>query len=577
MSNKDGLIPLVVGVTGHRNPAPECIGSIEERLEQIFAELDALVPDTPIVLLSPLAVGCDRIAARVARRFRRKAAGRRIELIGVMPLRLDDYRRDFAADPKDAAEFEQLLSECDDWFELPAWECAERDDTGGIAEGRSRDLHYRRLGLYVALQAQVMIAMWDGVRNNKVGGTAEVVDFCDGLRPRDFECGIPYRRANLLLVAPDTTPVYCIPTRRGADKTLGPDTERRAAEGVSPRFIEDARDLNELNSRLAAGPAEKYRSKMLPSDVRPEVRDAWRRMEARWRRIDALAIDSQVEYLRLAKWLPASVFIGVGSFQWFSSYAGDLPKFAWISVLLYFIGLLVACGLWWWSVKCRRNEWIFVHARGLAEAMRVQLAWTGSGIDEVASEQYLARRQHGVAFLRAQLRAALLECAIVSSRGGIGRDTEVGKSWIDEQFGYFCPTGKPMTRRRLSTGRQNTMKWLLAGGVLLLSLGLLGISIREAVGSDGLVNAWANFGCFLVGLFLAATVAFDYWSDVTLDAEDLAEGARMREVFLRAQTIVREQPSRTSEVLRAMGKEALDEQADWFARHRERLKLPDAG
>ena len=62
-----------------------------------------------------------------------------------------------------------------------------------------------------------------------------------------------------------------------------------------------------------------------------------------------------------------------------------------------------------------------------------------------------------------------------------------------------------------------------------------------------------------------------------LDKEDLEVGSRMRGVFARAMQLLGTEPDSRVETIRAVGREAVDEHADWFARHREKLKLPEAG
>lgn len=577
MRSCDGRIPLIVGVTGHRNPDPGWIAGLESRFESILSELHRAAPSTPIVLLTPLARGCDRIAARVGFRLREKWGAASVAVLGVLPLAVGDYRQDFAADAADAAEFEELLARCDDWFELPPPPGIARDANGFVPPGPGRDAQYRRLGLYVALQAQVLVAMWDGVRNNRVGGTAEVVDFCHGRRPNGSECAVPFRRSTFLLAPPDTTPIACIPTRREGAPEPAEAAVELARDGLPPRAIEQARDLDLLNRRLAATSPGAWRPRMVEVPVRGACAAPWNALVERFLRLDALGSAAKVEQRRSAIGIAGLAAAGVGAFQWFSSYAADLASHAWIAMVLYFGGFLAALALWFWSVKVRRTEWIFVHARAMAEAMRIQLAWIASDVFEVAPDLYLARRHGQVRFLRAQLRAAILECAIIASRGGVHAGIGPARLWIDEQIDYFDREGEPSRRRRRFVRWQGRVALLLRALVLLLSLLLLGVSVRESFGSAGEVGRWANLGCFVVGLSLACAVAFDYLKEAFLDQEELDVAARMLDVFAEAKRRLDDGTTPPHDVVRAIGKEALDEHADWFARHRDRLRLPEAG
>ena len=101
---RSSLVPIVIGITGHRNPSPEIIPELEIKFAAILKRIDESAPNSPMVLLSPLAVGCDRLAARIAVNFPR-IQGIPIELVVPMPLALDDYRKDFER-PTDLEEFE---------------------------------------------------------------------------------------------------------------------------------------------------------------------------------------------------------------------------------------------------------------------------------------------------------------------------------------------------------------------------------------------------------------------------------------------------------------------------------------
>ena len=577
MPSPDGLLPLVIGITGHRNPDPGCIASLEKEVERAFDQLDAAAPHTPFILLSPLARGCDRLAARVAMRFRRRDPAQRIEVIGVLPLAIDDYRRDFAGDAGDAAEFEALLADADDWFELPRWEDAPVDSRGFVIRDEDRDLHYRRLGLFVARQSQVMIAMWDGVRNNKVGGTAEVVDFCMERTPVGLSCGIPFQSRPMLLAPPDSTAVFCIPTRREGAPEPGAAAVDLAARGVGGHFHRDVRDLDLLNRRLAATSPGSWRPAMFECTVAPAVQGRWASVEARFMRLDALAVKAKGEYLRCAWLVPSFAAVAVGAFQWFSSFADGNPGTAWIAMLLYAVFLSIAAAIWWHHARRRRTEWVFVHARALAEALRIQIAWIGSGISEVAPDLYFARRNSEVGFLREQLRACILDCMIVASRGGTATGLNVGTEWADEQAGYFHHDSRSSRRKAQNVRLQAVFNRRLKGLVLLASAGLMILALLEAFGADGMIDAFAAVGCFVVGLALALTVAFGYWKEVVLDREDLDAARRMHGVFDRACRYLADGTADGREILRALGREALDEHAEWFARHRDRLRLPDAG
>src|SRR5258708_13261016 len=80
--------PLVIGVTGHRDLLAEDLEPLENKVRESLRSLQTQYPSTPIILLSPLAEGADRLAARVALEI-----GAR--LIVPLPMARSAYEQDF--------------------------------------------------------------------------------------------------------------------------------------------------------------------------------------------------------------------------------------------------------------------------------------------------------------------------------------------------------------------------------------------------------------------------------------------------------------------------------------------------
>ena len=126
-------------------------------LSRIFASFRAAYPHTPFQLLTPLAEGADRLAAEVA-------LASEIDLIVPLPMEQKEYERDFAT-AKSLAEFRALLAKAKSRWEIPS-----AGKTG--TEGRTRQ--YAEVGELIARDSHVLILLWDGEENRKVGGTSWV-------------------------------------------------------------------------------------------------------------------------------------------------------------------------------------------------------------------------------------------------------------------------------------------------------------------------------------------------------------------------------------------------------------------
>jgi hypothetical protein len=210
-------LPLVIGATGHRDLRDQDIPALESAVAEAIKRLkhDYLNDDeeTPLIVLSSLAEGADRLIARVAMKLGAK-------LIAPLPMEADEYRRDFVPGlkPDAAAEFDRMKS---DALVAPVMPFAPGNTRENVREESRRALQYREVGLFIVRHCHVLIALWNGEeRDPAVGGTAEVVGFKrDGI-PLDAAASV---RASL--EAPERGPVIHIVTPRA--KPGGSVTEVR--------------------------------------------------------------------------------------------------------------------------------------------------------------------------------------------------------------------------------------------------------------------------------------------------------------------------------------------------------------
>src|SRR5689334_585716 len=213
-------LPLVIGVTGHRDLRDEDIPRLEQEIAAIIESLrrDYLGHDgeTPLIILSSLAEGADRLVARVA-----LVHGAR--LVAPMPMPIDEYRRDFEPGLKagNAAQFDALLAQA---IAAPVVPFTPGNSLAAIrADASKREEQYRAAGLFIAQHANVLIALWDGdSATMRAGGTAEVVAFKRRGIPLDI-----LGSARASLDASEIGPVIHVVTPR--------QRETSAAEAVSVR------------------------------------------------------------------------------------------------------------------------------------------------------------------------------------------------------------------------------------------------------------------------------------------------------------------------------------------------------
>jgi hypothetical protein len=175
MGSLPGRVPLVIGVTGHRDLRPQDVPLLEREVGAIITRLrrDYIGEDgeTPLILISALAEGADCVVARVALELG-------VRLIAPLPMPVTEYRRDFepGLTPGAVAEFDRLLAQSS---ATPVMSFTAGNSLEAVRlDENKRAEQYRAVGLFIVQHSDVLIALWDGNENDKAaGGTGEVVTF----------------------------------------------------------------------------------------------------------------------------------------------------------------------------------------------------------------------------------------------------------------------------------------------------------------------------------------------------------------------------------------------------------------
>lgn len=150
-------LPLIFGVSGHRDLRIADVPQLREQLFRVFTRFRAAYPHTPFQLLTPLAEGADRLTAEVA-------LASEIELFVPLPMEQKEYERDFTT-AESLAEFRALLAMAESHWKIPIRQKPIPDN---------RTSQYAAVGDFIARSSHILILLWDGTDNRKIGGTAWV-------------------------------------------------------------------------------------------------------------------------------------------------------------------------------------------------------------------------------------------------------------------------------------------------------------------------------------------------------------------------------------------------------------------
>jgi hypothetical protein len=214
--------------------------------------------------------------------------------------------------------------------------------------------------------------------------------------------------------------------------------------------------------------------------------------------------------------------------------------------------------------KSRRNR--HEDYRALAEALRVQFFWMAAGLPKFAADQY--RRKHaGDMFW---IRGAMLECGLyqdalersAASREHLAQRLALTQRWVQGQAAYFATKSAEKERRK---------RTLEIGAWIAAVTGLIAPAFgREPAALVAAVTTWC------AGLTWT-------WVERRGYAQEARQYARAGEWFAWAARDLarfeREGNFRAAaETIEELGCEALAENGDWLAMHRERtLSVRPAG
>ena len=472
-ANRAGLIPIVVGVTGHRDLRDPDVPPLEDAVRRLLARLRRDYPSSPLVVITPLAEGADRLAARVA-----LEAG--AELVAPLPLPRAEYEKDF---PSTVAEFARLFDDerVVHRLELPALD-VPLEPGEALTAGDFRELQYALAGAYVARHSHLLVALWDGKDSGSVGGTAQVVEYrrtgllgfggsvAEKLEPAPD----PFALSGTPLDPHDTGPVYHIATPRKAHAS--PDNpfsgrwlvpahapEPEESDAVPAPFSESLARIETFNAdalRLQARAASLVEAseRQLYEGALEGTNRSLAGLRRAFALADAMASRYQRETYRVMWVVYGLAMLAVVSFQLYAhAFPGRDPRV--ILFLAGYVAVLFIADVVYLISRHRRSQNKFQDYRAVAEGLRVLFYWRLAGLPHSAADFYLRKQRDELAWIREAIRAF----GVRTAPALVGDVAALASGWIASQRDYYARSMR-RERRRLTRYRS------VAGGVILASL-----------------------------------------------------------------------------------------------------------
>lgn len=379
VSDKPTATAIVVAAFGHRNPVET---NVDQHFGDICIELERLSdqnPNSEIVLVSSLADGGDRIAARAA------MAQDRVRVIACLPFSKEEYTKDFTTES--VKEFEQLLEECSE-----VWELSD-------SSLEDRQLAYARCAQIMIEVSDLSIAFWDGVETHLQGGTS------DSLHKITSPASDPLLQTSAIWLdmprGDDTRPLRPAMYWSTNTSMWSPD----------PATLEQQSLKDVLNARLTDNVSFSGS------------------LETLFNLVDPLANAAQGSYRSRIKWLFLSGFVVASTVG--TVFTIVMP----LSALLMAIASAVLA-IQWSSFKKSNLKNQYESYRLLGEVTRLEMMLRASGSSRTVVDDFLVSEGVDGLWMRKLIAFNSLRDrlnATVDMRG----DIESAKAWLADQLAYL--------------------------------------------------------------------------------------------------------------------------------------------
>lgn len=534
-------MPLVIGVTGHRNLEPKDYPLYRTRIAELLDYLHTRYPSTPLRMVSALAEGADRLAAEVGLEHG-------CELLVCLPMEAAEYERDF---PGSVAEFRALLARVAPTNIFVLEPNVPLDTTPADL----RELCYREVGLFVSGRCHILLALWDGIRNESFAGTAEVVRFKLEGRASPATRGLDVDYDG---------PVYWVHARRAGSSG---DPEARGkwvypqeanAELLRTVCLRIDRFNSEAMRVRASTAVAASADSLIPSlGSRPA---ADRALAATFACADVLARRYQKVTHTI---LRVVISLAVGLALTFEVYSEIMPIRAMPELYLVIFSAIVLLYLW---QKRQDTQGRYLDYRALAEGLRVQFYWRLAGLADNVSTSYLRKQLDELRWIREALRGSNVLPPPVDPRADL-----VLAHWVRGQADYF------RSRAKLQMTRIHHVELLsaisLAAGLLATASLVVFWHRLESMGT------WHHWIVLVMGFAPIAAALWETYGERFGLRSQAHQYARFATVFGRAEKVITHLETSPNEphrqhsersLIRELGREALMESGDWVLLLRER-------
>ena len=503
-----GCFPVIIGISGHREIAPEALDKVRSSLEGMIGKLQRQFKDQ-LFVATGLAEGADQLAAAVAEKLT-------IPHIAILPMDKNWFHTTISTDPRYPARLtlDRYWENSRLRVELP-WLGPQRKE--------GEKLQYEQLGAVLSRFSHILIALSDGVawpihnpqseiawerdqdkvraeQEKQRGGTSHVVHlrrngefsadeirnspiFKNSLSPLDLVEGGPIVHI-LTPRAKSPLPLDQVGTvtlsGAGTIKTIE-DLTRRPRDANKINDANNFIELFDLNYRINEFNA--FYVGILKRQIgglgleKTIIIDRAARIDLDYLCKRQAAADTAAQYYQhrllgeapiTATWWPRlRHFLGGLICQGHFANPGMVISYAVLVMLgvvsfetysevnhsplfLVVYAVVVVSLVSFHRQVVNRHRWQnhFQDYRALAEAMRVQIFWALGGIPSAVADHYMRKQKDELGWIAFALRGPALWSLAVALKYRARPDREtIRNQWLEDQQRYFEGTDKEQGKR----------------------------------------------------------------------------------------------------------------------------------
>ncbi len=514
-------VPIVIGVTGHRDIRPQDVSSLEQAVRDFLLQLKKDYPHSPVRMLNSLAAGADTLCARVALSLS-------IPLYCPLPMEKTEYRKDFT--PEQAEEFDSLYIKAEQVFVSPFTE----------PEQPERDYLYRQAGIYVAAHCHVLLALWDGAPGKKSGcGTAEAVDF---MLKGNYLDRKPFRAGN-------DGAVLHIATPRVSGQNVFPICAT-LLENEPGSLARELTQTDRFNAKAAKeNPGKTYL--LLPEKyLHNSVRN---RLQQVYDAADGFSVKCQKQYLKILGLFAVFGVILVLLYLMYDELdlSNCLAGYG-IAVGLYALGYLLL-------TRFHQHE-NYLQYRSLAEALRIQLYFHALGMPDQVCDDFTWTQKQDATWIKKAVNSLLI--------GPVpNRDVpwqQIKTAWVEGQLTYHT---KAFRRNKAKHKKQQRITRAMVVCTLLTwaTVSLLEYAFPVVISSAFWGLSLRTLLKVFWGCLSAVTVFVSgYYGKLSLERKS-SDHKKMELLFAQALRQFNETAALQPELFRQLGREELIENGNWVS------------